>query len=128
MPVYYGGDLYDSEDSDWDDPYALASAAYLEDYNFDIPEGMYSAQQYACVRGASLGVFSARRISLTLTGCSVCVGGLVDCSDCRRADCVVDFSPVEVRISYIRPGLWTDSLIDAAPVTGSLIDSVCPIA
>ena len=24
MPVYYGGDLYDSEDSDWDDPYALA--------------------------------------------------------------------------------------------------------
>ena len=25
MPVYYGGDLYDSEDSDWDDPYALAS-------------------------------------------------------------------------------------------------------
>ena len=33
MPVYYGGDLYDSEDSDWDDPYSLASAAYVEDYN-----------------------------------------------------------------------------------------------
>ena len=28
MPVYYGSDLYDSEDSDWDDPCALASAAY----------------------------------------------------------------------------------------------------
>ena len=40
MPVYYGGDMYDSEDSDWDDPYALASAAYVEDYNFDVPEGM----------------------------------------------------------------------------------------
>ena len=40
MPVYYGGDLYDSEDSDWDDPYALASVAYVEDYNFDVPEGM----------------------------------------------------------------------------------------
>ena len=40
MPVYYGGDLYDSEDSDWDDPYALASAAYVEDYNVDVPEGM----------------------------------------------------------------------------------------
>ena len=39
MPVYYGGDLYDSEDSDWDDPYTLASAAY-EDYNIDVPEGM----------------------------------------------------------------------------------------
>ena len=39
MPAYYGGDLYDSEDSDWDDPYAIASAAYV-DYNFDVPEGM----------------------------------------------------------------------------------------
>ena len=38
MPVYYGGDLYDSEDSD--DLYALASAAYVEDYNFNVPEGM----------------------------------------------------------------------------------------
>ena len=24
LPVYYGGDLYDSEDSERDDPYALA--------------------------------------------------------------------------------------------------------
>ena len=40
MPVYYGGDLYDSEDSDWDDPYEIAGAAYVEDYNFDVPEGM----------------------------------------------------------------------------------------
>ena len=31
MPVYYDGDLYDLEDSDWDDPYSLASAAYVED-------------------------------------------------------------------------------------------------
>ena len=37
MPVYYGSELYDS---DWDDPYALASMAYVEDYNFDVPEGM----------------------------------------------------------------------------------------
>ena len=40
MPVYYGGDLYDSDDSDSDDPYEIASAAYVEDYNFDVPEGM----------------------------------------------------------------------------------------
>ena len=38
MPVYYGCDMYDSEESDWDNPYALASAAYVEDYNFDVPE------------------------------------------------------------------------------------------
>ena len=37
LPVYYGSDLHDSEDSEWDDPYALASAAYVEDYNFDVP-------------------------------------------------------------------------------------------
>ena len=48
-----------------------------------------------CVRGASLGVFSAGRISLTLTGYSVCVGGSVDCSGWPRADCAVDFSPGE---------------------------------
>ena len=40
MPVYYGCDLHDSEYSDWDDPYAIASAAYVEDYNFDVPEGI----------------------------------------------------------------------------------------
>ena len=40
LSVYYGGDLCDSEDSERDDPYALASAAYVEDYNFDVPEGM----------------------------------------------------------------------------------------
>ena len=37
MPVYYGGDLYDSEYSDWDDPCALAGAACVEDYGFDVP-------------------------------------------------------------------------------------------
>ena len=38
MAVYYGGDLCDSDDSDWDDPYDIASAEYV--YNFDVPEGM----------------------------------------------------------------------------------------
>ena len=28
-----------------------------------------------------------------LTGCSICMGGSVDCSDWPRADCAVDFSP-----------------------------------
>ena len=34
VPVYYGGGLCDSEDSDWDDPCALAGAACVEDYGF----------------------------------------------------------------------------------------------
>ena len=37
--VYYGGDMYDSEDSE-EDPLERARAAYVEDYNFDVPEGM----------------------------------------------------------------------------------------
>ena len=82
-----------------------------------------SARQCACVCDALLGVFSAGRTSLTLTGCSVCVGGSVDCSDWPRTDCAVDFSPGEVGIGYIKPNLWKDSLIDAAPVTGSLVYS-----
>ena len=44
LPVYYGGDMYDSEDSE-DDPLERVCAAplehsYVEDYNFDVPEGM----------------------------------------------------------------------------------------
>ena len=38
-------------------------------------------------------------------------------------DCAVDFSTEEVRIGYIRKGPWTESLIGAAPVTGSLLES-----
>ena len=40
MAVYYGGDLCDSDESDWDDSYDIASAEYVEQYNFDVPEGM----------------------------------------------------------------------------------------
>ena len=80
-----------------------------------------SAQRCACMCDASLGVFSAGRISLTLIGCSACVGGSVDCSDWLRSDCAVDFSPGGVWIGYIRPGWWDESLIDAAPVTWSLV-------
>ena len=39
LPVYYGGDMYDSEDAE-DDPLERAHAANVEDYNFDVLEGM----------------------------------------------------------------------------------------
>ena len=39
VPVYYGGDLYDSDESDWEDPCDLAYAEYVDQYNFDAPEG-----------------------------------------------------------------------------------------
>ena len=81
------------------------------------------AWRCACMCGTSLGVFSTGRISLTLIGCSACVGGSVDCSEWLHSVCAVDFSPEGVWIGYIRPGLWDESLIDAAPVTGSLVSS-----
>ena len=40
LPVYYGGDMYDSEDSEEYDPLDMARVAYMEDYNFDVPERM----------------------------------------------------------------------------------------
>ena len=40
MTVYYGGNLCDSDESDWEDPYDIASQQYVDDYNFDVPEGM----------------------------------------------------------------------------------------
>ena len=39
MPVYYGGDLFDSDGLDWEDPRDLAYAEYVDQYNFDSPEG-----------------------------------------------------------------------------------------
>ena len=82
-----------------------------------------SIHRCACTCGTSLGVFSAGRISLTLSGCCACGGGSVDCSDWPRAYCAVDFSAGGVWIGYIRPVLWDISLIDAAPVTGPLVSS-----
>ena len=82
-----------------------------------------SARWCACMRRTPLGFFSAGRISLTLIGCRACVGGSVSCSDWPRLDCAVDFSPGGVWIDYISPGLKDVSLMDAAPVTGSLISS-----
>ena len=39
LPVYYGGDMYDSEDSEEYDPLEMACTACVEDYDFDVPRG-----------------------------------------------------------------------------------------
>ena len=51
------------------------------------------------------------------------MGGSVSCSDWSCVDCAVDFAPGGVWIGYIRLGLEDGTLIDATPVTGSLICS-----
>ena len=43
VTVYFGGDLYDSDDSDdsdWEDPEDADRREYVEQYNFDLLEGM----------------------------------------------------------------------------------------
>ena len=90
MPVYYGGDLYDSEDSDRDDPYALASAAYIEDYNFDVPEGM------------DLMVHRHNRFPKN--------------SDVRH-DCPMDVAPVYQTVSYATKDEWNTSDNDSLTMT-----------
>ena len=90
MPVYYGGDLYDSEDSDWDYLYALASAAYVEDYNFDVPEGM------------DLMVHRHSRIP--------------DILDVRQ-DCQMDVAPVYQTVSNATKDQWDTSDNDSLTAT-----------
>ena len=82
---------------------------------------MYTgAQRCVCTRGTLLGVSSTGRISSTLIGRRASVGGSVGWS---CVDCAVDISPGGVWIDYIRPGLEDGTLIDATPVTGSLVSS-----
>ena len=40
MRVYYGDSPCNSDESDWEDPYDVAGRQYVDDYNFDVPDGM----------------------------------------------------------------------------------------
>ena len=93
--------MYDSEDSEWDDPYALASAAYVEDYNFEVPEGM------------DLMVHRQSRIP--------------DSSDAQWGD-QTDMAPMCQTVSCVTRNGWDlfddDSLTEAADADGPNMDDV----
>ena len=40
MVVYYEDNPCDSDELDWEDPYDVAAWQYVDDYNFDVPDGM----------------------------------------------------------------------------------------
>ena len=81
LPVYYGGDMYDLEDSEEDDPLELARAAYVEDYNFDIPKGMD---------------FMVRHRSRRLDDCENRMDDTVDMVPmCQTVSCVTRIGPDE---------------------------------
>ena len=86
MPVYYGGDLCDSDESDWADPRDLAYAEYVDLYNFDAPEGMELKvlERSKAVDGSVMmvgEVIGSGHVHQTLSSCShleadmVCKGG-----------------------------------------------------
>ena len=95
MPVYYGGDLYDSEDSDWDDSYALSSAAYVEDYNFDVPVGMDLMVHRHC--------------------------RFPESSDVRQ-DCQMDVAPIYQTVSYAMKDEWNTSANDSLTMPADEMD------
>ena len=55
LPVYYGGDLCDSEELEEYDTLEMGRTTCTEDYNFDAPEGMelmtYTRGVSDCVMG-----------------------------------------------------------------------------
>ena len=40
MRVYYGDSLCDSDESEWEELYDVVGRQYVDDYNFDVPDGM----------------------------------------------------------------------------------------
>ena len=69
LPVYYGGGVCDSEELEEYDPLQMALAAYAEDYNFDVPEGM-ELMTYTRSRldgGETRGVDTVDMVSLCRT-------------------------------------------------------------
>ena len=40
MVVYYEDNPCDSDESDWEDPYEVAGRQYVDDYDFDVSDGM----------------------------------------------------------------------------------------
>ena len=48
LPVYYGGDMYDSEDPEEYNPLEMARAACVANYDFDNPEEMESMTYTRC--------------------------------------------------------------------------------
>ena len=104
LPVYYGGYsgyMYDLEDSEEDDPLEMALAAYVEDYNFDVIEGM------------ELMVYNRCRPD----GGEARIGDTVDMFPmCQTVSCVTQIGPDESSDT---------SGTDTAVINGSDIEDFC---
>ena len=126
LPVYYGGDMYDSEDTEEYNTLEMARAAYVKDYNFDVPEGM-ELMTYTRRRpdgGDVRGVNAVDMVPMCQT-----VSGVKRCepdesSDTSRTD-TAELEGFDIEDC----GLWTDLWEEEdCPVfiAGSIVDdSLC---
>ena len=126
LPVYYGGEMYDSEESEEYDPLEMVSAAFVEDYNFDVPEGM-ELMTYAPRRpdgGETRGVNAVDMVPMCRT-----VSGVIRLEPDESSD-TSSTDTAELEESNIEEFcLWTDLWDEEdCPVSnaGSIVDnSVC---
>ena len=123
LPVYYSGDMYDSEDTEECNPVEMAHAAYVEDYYFDVPEGMelMTYNRRLPDGGDDWGVNEVDMVPMCRTVSGVARYELDESSDTSRTD------TAELEESDIEDcDLWTDLWEDGdCPVfiAGSIVDN-----
>ena len=126
LPVYYGGDMYDSEDLEEYDPLEMARAAYAEDYNFDVPEGIY-LMTYTRSRpdgGETRGVNTVDMVPMCRT--VSCVTHVV--SDESRGTSETDTANIEeldIEGFCLWPDLWNEEDSFVSSVRSKVDISIC---
>ena len=126
LPVYYGGDMYDLEDPEEYDPLEMASAAYVEDYNFDVPDGM-ELMTYTRRRldgGDTRGVNAVDMVPMCRTVLGVTRCEPDESSDSSRTDTAA-LEESDIEDSCLWTDLWDE---EDCPVSnaGSIVDnSLC---
>ena len=126
LPVYYGGDMYDAEDPEEYDPLEMARAAYVEDYNFDVPEGMelITYTRHRPDGGNTRGVNVVDMIPMCRTVSGVTRCEQEDSSDMLRTD-TTELEESDSEDFCLWTDLWDE---EDCPVSndGSIVDnSLC---
>ena len=126
LPVHYGGDMYDSEDSEVYDPLEIWRAAYAVDYNFDVPEGM-ELMTYTRRRpdgGETRGVNTVDMVPMCRT--VSCVTQIVpdESSDMSETD-TAEIEESDIEDFCLWPDLWKEEDSSVSSVGSSVDISLC---
>ena len=125
LPVYFGGDMYDSEDTEEYDPFEMARAAYV-DYNFDVPEGMelMTYNRGLPDGGDARGVNEADMVPMCWTVSCVARCEPDESSDTSRTD-TTELEETDIEDCDLWTDLWEDKDCPVF-IAGSIVDnSLC---